>query len=111
MIAVIDVIIVVIAVIDMIFNISLLIISCPFSHSRSDWESQDSQITHELNSTGTSLVGETKWCLQCSSVEEWNSLADSLRGSRNPNDKALLAALDEQFLDTIPQMIESKVCD
>ena len=81
---------------------------------RSDWDSQDSQVTHEDTSTTTgssSLAGGTKWSLECSTVEEWNVLADSLKNSRDANEKGLLSILVNQFLDRIAEMIEAKVDD
>lgn len=77
---------------------------------RSDWDSQDSQFAQEVSKAATlSSNAESKWTLECSSEEEWASLADSLRNSRDANDKSLLSVLVERFLDTIPGMIEAKV--
>ena len=68
----------------------------------SDWDQQDS---HASTVTDTS-----QWSLQCSTEEEWNSLADSLRGSKDANERALLSVLSARFLDSIPELIEAKVC-
>ena len=68
----------------------------------SDWDQQDSH--------ASTLTDTSQWSLQCSTEEEWNSLADSLRGSKDTNDRALLSVLSDKFLDSIPELIEAKVC-
>lgn len=76
--------------------------------SSSDWDYQDLRSKHDsVNSSAGACTSQ--WSLECSTVEEWNLLADSLRNSRDTNEKALLSVLSGRFLDSIPDMIEAKV--
>ena len=50
-----------------------------------------------------------RWFLVCSTLEEWEALADSFSKSRTKVEKELYKTLAEDFLPEIPGLLEERV--